>query len=420
MTPILLVFFPLLLFQETAATDTVSGEAALHAYQRFLSGDSLTYEEKFSLARQLAHDNQWKEAIDFYTVLLNDYPDDPDLLLGRGLVFSWEGRFTEAEADLGTVTQGFPNYADAWMALGNLYLWWEKPHLAEQAYSKWVDLRPSAAAPYIARAKAFGTSRDFSKARGDLTKARELGGDQKEIDNLIRDLNRIPSALLWETLLQLDIQTFSIDRARWTTVITTFKREIPLGSVVLGIVQTHRFNQEDYALLADAYLNLWHRAYGNFRLQLVPERKVLPSSDATLEIYQGIGRGWEISGRYRRMVYPAEIVQLYGITLASYTGPWYLRGVIHFVPKVAGADLFGMAIARRYLGTVDDFLELGSGFGTEVEPGRTGPLFISSRVYSAKAQRFFHQRLGFTINASFQRTSRYDRWSIAAGLITRW
>lgn len=419
MTPILLVFFPLLLFQETAATDTGADEAALHVDQRYLSGDSLTYEEKFSLARQLAHANQWKEAIDYYTILLNDYPNNPDLLLGRGLVYSWEGRFTHAEADLGTVTQGFPSYADAWTALGNLYLWWERPRLAEQAYSKWVDLRPTAADPYIARAKALGISREFSKARRDLARARGLGGEQKEIDSLLRDLNRIPSALPWEPLLLLDIQTFTVDRPPWATVTATVKHEIPPGSVILGLLQTRRFNQDDYALLADTYLNLWRRAYANLRLQFAPQPGVLPSIDATVEIFQGAGDDWELSGSYRQMSFAQEEVNIFGLSIAKYAGPWYLRGWAQFVKGNHSLDPFARATARRYFGIVDNFVEIGAGAGREVDPGHGEPVYSSTYVLTTRGQVFINQRLGITMTINVKQTADYMRRGLSVGVITR-
>jgi len=419
MMHLLVVLLPV--FMQQNVVDSVAQMAdPLQAYHQLLAGDSLMYEETVALARQLAHNDHWEAAIQLYSLLLEDYPDDPDLLLGRGLAYAWDGLYTDAKADLIKVTHGFPAYADAWMALGNVYLWWDFPEKAISPYSEWADLQPESPLPYFSRAKAYRTMRNFSQARKDLFRAQRLGGDQDATDQLLREMDRIPGAWPWEPRILLEYDAYSDDRPNWNSATFSIKRELPAGSFSLGLIRARRFNQTDTGILMDCYLNLWRRAYGNFRLQLVPERKVLPGSDATLEVYQGFGRGWEISGSYRRMVYPMKIVQLYGTTLARYTGQWYIRGVVHYVPKNAGADLFMMVIARRYLSTVDDFLELGSGFGTEVETGRSGPLFTSSEVYSARAQRFLHPRLGITVNASFQRTSRYDRWSLAVGLITRW
>lgn len=41
-------------------------------------------------------------------------------------MYAWDGRFPEAKADLVSLARKYPDYADAWMALGNLYFWWER------------------------------------------------------------------------------------------------------------------------------------------------------------------------------------------------------------------------------------------------------------------------------------------------------
>lgn len=420
MTAMIIALLPLFIIQEIAPADTTDDGGSLNTYEHLLAGDTLDYQERFDLARNLAHTNHWKEAIEVYSFLLADHPQDTDVLLGRGLVYAWDGRYAEAEADLLQVTEKAPTYTDAWMALGNVYLWWDYPERAVPAYSVWVDLEPALPEPYFSRAKAYLASRDFARARRDLDEARRQGGDPEMIARLSRDLDRIPGARPLETMILLGHDTFSDDRPDWNNATFSVKRELSTGSFSLGLLRARRFDKTDKGLLLDSYLNLWRRAYGNFRLQLVPERKVLPSSDATLEVFQGFGRGWEISGLYRMMVYPMTIVQLYGTTLARYSGQWYIRSVVHYVPKDAGADLFAMAIARRYLETVDDFLEIGSGFGAGVETGVDGPLHTTSEVYTVRAQRFLNQRLGITFNATFQRTVSYKRWSLMAGLITHW
>lgn len=420
MTPLVLIILPVFYGQEAVVADSAADAAAVQAYQRFLSGDSRSYDENLGLAQQLAHTNHWTEAVEVYTALLSEYTDDPDSRLGRGLVYAWQGRFEEAETDLIKVTQKAPTYADAWMALGNLYLWWERFPGSIEAYSMLVDLQPDNAAPYVARAKAYRSTRQFPKARKDLIAAGRLGGDEEEIDRLLRQLDRIPAALLWEPILLRDVQNFSTDRPNWTTSTALVKREISLGSVALGLMQTRRFKQEDGAFLADSYINLWRRAYSNIRLQLAHRPKVLPSTDATIEIYQGVGRGWELSGSYRRMAFPGTLVHIYGSSLAWYLSSWYLRGQTLFVPVNQGMDRFTMAAARRYIVTVDSFIEIGAGLGREVVTGPTGPEYAETYVLILRGQTFINRRWGFTLSGNLKQTPDYRQQGLSVGVISRW
>jgi YaiO family outer membrane protein len=418
MTPIIIALFPLLLAQNEVGTDSIS-KALPAIYEEFTSGDSLSYNDLFTLAQQLAHSNFWEEAIEVCSALLINNPDDPDARLGRGLVYAWQGRFEEAVDDLANVTERYPSYSDAWMALGNAYFWWDKPDQAVDAYSRAVDLLPDSATPLIVRAKAYQRLRAFPKARADLFRAQVLGGSQEEIGQLLRDIDRIPSPLKWEPVLLLEIDTFSRKYSNWSIATIAVKRELTSGSIALGKVQVDRFDKQDAGFLIDGYFNLWRRAYGNLRIQISPDHRVLPKTDATTEIFQGFGRGWEISGSYRQMSFTEVTARIYGVSLAKFAGQWYLRSQLLAVPKDQGTDSFAKAMVRRYLWTADSFFEIGAGAGREVIPGVEEPMYISTYLLVAKGQIFFNRRIGMAFAGSFQRADEYDRGGFSVGIITR-
>ncbi len=419
MNLIFIGLFPLILAQEMTDTSVVQ-DSLLESYQRYVSGIAYTYEETASLARTLAYSELWEEAVEVYTSLLSEYPDDPDLQLGRGLVYSWQGRYEEAEGDLKRITQEYPEYSEAWMALGNVYLWWGLPENAEQSYSRWVALNPQIAEPYIARAKAFRELRRYGQARQDLKNALLHGGDEQSINEELRQMDRIPAPRPWEPLMTVEQLSFSDERPDWTTLTMLVKREISSGSVAAGYLQTERWDQWDGTFLIDGYVNLWERAYGSLRLHTLSRRRVLPERDLTVEIYQGIGTGWEISGFLREMKFPEKTTWIIGSTLALYASQWYLRGQALIVPEGQKLDWFGMGTVRRYLMTVDDFLEIGVGGGQEVETGLEGPEFFVTRVLTGRAQIFFRQRWGLTFGGSYQQREGVERLGYTLGLITRW
>ena len=120
------------------------------------------YEARLQRARALATSGdaaQREQAIAMYGGMLQASPGNSDVLLARGRTFAWMGRYAEAEADLRAVTATKPGYADAWSALGDLYLWSDRPRQAAEAYGRWVELAPTTAPePLIARGRA---PRDF-------------------------------------------------------------------------------------------------------------------------------------------------------------------------------------------------------------------------------------------------------------------
>ncbi len=424
MNLLLIALLPLMPIQTdslTQASDTMSvADTLLSAYDRYLHNEDLSYSEQFDLAQRLAHASYWTEAVFVYSNLLADQPGDPDARLGRGLVLSWQGEYAAAVADLVQVTSEYPTYAEAWMALGNLYFWWGRPGEAVDAYSSWIDLIPDQPAAYITRARAYRAARHFPQARRDLRRAARLKGDQAAIDQLLRDLNREPAARPWEPVVSLDLQTFSDARPDWTTVQLALKRELKQSSITGGLLQTKRFGLVDEALSLDGYRNLWRQAYGHAQVQLAPRPEVLPSLDATVELFQGFGRGWEASGGLRRMVFSDKVVNILGGSLALYSGDWYNRGQLLFIPDEGGCGVNIALATRRYFGTVDNFCELAAGRGREVEITATDPVTRETATFTIRGQGFLNRRLGLTFTLGFQRTENYDQQGFQVGLITRW
>lgn len=419
MTPIIIAFFPLLLIQNEGGIDTTANMLPPEYYS-FITGELVSYDEKFSLAQQLARSDFREQAIEVYTALIADNPADPDALLGRGLVYAWQGRYEEAVHDLEFVTVQYPAYGDAWMALGNTYSWWEQPEQAAHAYTEWIAQFPGLPEPYLARARSYIALRQFSRAREDLKAAKVLSSDKSGIDQLLGEINRTPGTRLWEPRLSWESLSFSQERSPWLSAVMAVKREIPAGAVSLGFTRIVRFDETDYALLTDNYVDLWTRAYANIHLQVALQPVVLPAVDFTGELFQGFGSAWEASGSYRLMKFPDKNVHIPGGSLAYYAGNWYLRGRMQFAPSEDGLNFFGMVAARRYLGKVDNFIDLSAGTGKEVEAGQGVPLFFTSYVIILRGQYFFHPQVGLSAGGSFQETTAYDRAGLTLSLITRW
>ncbi|WP_217619351.1 tetratricopeptide repeat protein, partial [Achromobacter sp. GbtcB20] len=91
-------------------------------------------------------------------------------------------RWAEAQADLEAAAKASPDYADVWLALGNMHQWHDQPEQAIAAYSRLVALRPDDAAGWLARARAWRAAGRIAEARADLAKARSVGGNAAEID----------------------------------------------------------------------------------------------------------------------------------------------------------------------------------------------------------------------------------------------
>ena len=408
--------------------------AAAQYYRAEADAHPGSYEAAFNLARSLSFSGHRDEAIRLFTELLATRPDNSDLLLARGRTYAWEGRWKEAEADLTAVTARSPDYGDAWSALGDMYLWSDRPRDAVNAYGRWVAAAPDDPRAYLARARAHRSAGDLAAARADLEAARAHGAPDAEIDGSLASLQQrrlqqesvAPEEFTWLASLSYDITTFSSDRSSWHDSSATIRRYWKQGSLGFEYLGAHRFASDDHAFALDGYIDLWPRSYANIRYQYSPNASLFPRDSYRAEVFQGTGKGWELSGSYDRMDFSSSSVNMYGAGLGKYTGDWYFRWRTLYVPSAAGPGTSHRILARYYYaGNGDDYWELNGGFGrgSEFLWGTTTAVTTRSYSFGAVFQTYFDPRWGIKISAGYddnQELLSYIGRSFAVQLLTRW
>jgi tetratricopeptide (TPR) repeat protein len=155
-----------------------------------------SFDEQYEQARALANSGQPALAVAAYNALLTRSPGNVDVLLGRGIAYTRLDRWAEAQADLEAAAKASPDYADVWLALGNLHQWHDQPEPAIAAYSRLVALRPNDPASWLARARAYRAAGKLAEARADLAQARTAGGNAAEIDVVAGALARAGGVLV--------------------------------------------------------------------------------------------------------------------------------------------------------------------------------------------------------------------------------
>jgi YaiO family outer membrane protein len=411
-------------------------DAAARHYRAEVAADPGAYEAKFKLARALSFSGHRDEAIRLYTELLATGPDNSDLLLARGRTYAWDGRWRESEADLTAVTARRPDYGDAWSALGDLYLWSDRPGDAAKAYGKWIAADPGNPGAYIARAKVEASAGELEAARADFEAARARGATDEEIDRYTTALRRrrqepeaaAPEMYKWSASLAYDLSRFSTDRSDWRGYTATVRRYWESGSLGLEYLDVRRFDTGDYALALDAYVDTWRRAYMNLRYQYAPNASVLPRDSYRAEVFQGVGKGWELSGSYDHLDFTGSSTALYGVGVGKYTGDWYFRWRTLFIPSAAELGVSNRALARYYYaGNGDDYVEINAGFskGGDFVQGTSVVEATRGHGLGAVYQTYFAPQWGCKVAASYydEKTTVEQsivEKSISLKVMTRW
>lgn len=384
-----------------AAASRSDWPEAARLYRAELESSPQSFDAKFKLARALGFAGKRAEAIALYTELLA-MGDNSDVLLARGRMYAWEKRYAESEIDLLAATRKSPRSGDAWSALGDMYFWSDRPREAKAAYDQWAAVAPESLEARRAQAKVA----------------------ESEIRRRQNPEASISEEYKWSASLGYGYTEFSPDRAEWHEGNLSVRRHWEKGSLAVEYLVADRFSRTDDAYALDAYVDLWPRAYANFRYQYSPDAALFPENAYRAEIWQGIGKGWEPSLSYDHMNFGNNGVDMYGVGLGKYVGNFYFRWKTLFIPATAKLGVSHKALARYYYaGNGDDYLEVNGGFGRGGEFVRRSNVVAATRShgFGAAVQKYFHPQWGVKLTADYSDDEgSFVERSAGVSLQTRW
>jgi len=316
---------------------------------------------------------------------LSSNPRDVDARLVYGLILSWDGRYDEARKALQDVLAQAPDYMDARVALMNVE-WW------------------SGRLPQARELVRAVLSRDAGNPQARLV--------QQRLDARTRP---------WSIGAGYTRDTFNDARQAWQESSLTIGRETPIGSLIVRGSQADRFGLTDQQVDVEFYPTFRAGTYAFVGVGIGADKILYPENRLSIDLYQALGGGFEVSGGYRRLAF-AEITHIYLATLTKYAGNWMITGKAFVVPDALLGDSWSYhGQVRRYFGAAGtSFIGAGysHGFSRE-EPRGAGDLIrVDSDTIRGQAAIDVTDRLEFTLSASTSRQERAQRdllWQTTAG-----
>jgi YaiO family outer membrane protein len=345
---------------------------------------AVAQEDVIARARAAASDGRRAEGIALLDAHLKTSPRDADARLVYGLILSWDGKYDEARAALTQVLVQAPDYLDARVALMNVEFWSGRTTEA----------------------------REHVKA----VLAKDAGNTQARLVLQRLDARTRP----WSAGLSLTVDSFNDDRESWEETSLTLGRETPVGSLILRGSQAGRFGLDDRQVDIEFYPTFRAGTYAFVGVGVGTDERLYPKSRVSVDLYQSIGRGFEISGGFRQLNF-SEQTRIYLGTLTKYTGNWMITGKVFTVPGDATDSWSYHGLVRRYFGG-DGTSFIGAGYShgfSREEPFAEGDLvLVNADSFRAQADLTMTERarISFSISASRQeRASRDPLWQTTAG-----
>ena len=320
---------------------------------------------------------------------LADAPRDVDARLLYALMLSWDSRYDEARREFQRVLEQAPAYTDARVGLMNV---------------EWWSGRTSAA-----------------RDQANLILAREPGHPQARLVRQRLDAARRP----WTAKAMVGYDHFNDDRQPWREQLVSLARSTPVGSIIGRATRAERFGLDDQQFELEFYPTLRPGTYAFVAAGGSLNRTLYPRRRFAVDLHQALGRGFEVSGGYRRLDF-SETTSIYVGSLTKYVGPWMLTARFYRVPA-PGSSTSGHALVRRYFGEDgSSYVGLGFSQGLSREEIRgVGDLTaLDSQTVRGQVDAAVASRLRWQLEASASRQERnragsFWQTAVSSGLAVR-
>jgi YaiO family outer membrane protein len=348
-----------------------------------LTPSALAQEDVLSRARNAATRG---EGLFLLETHLADVPRDVDARLLYALMLSWEGRYDEARLEFGRILEQTPGYTDARVGLMNV---------------EWWSGRTAAAREQV-----------------DLILSRDPGHQQARLVRQRLDASNRP----WTFSTSVSHDRFNDGRRAWNEQLVSLSRQTVAGSVVLRASHAARFGLDDQQFEVEFYPTLRAGTYAYVGVGAAPDHALYPRSRLSFDLYQGLGRGIEVSGGYRRLDF-SETTNIYVATLTKYVGSWMITGKVYHVPAPGPLDsTSGHALVRRYFGSDgSSFVGVGYSHGLSREEvrGALDLLTLDNDTVRGQFDALMTGRLRLQLDANTSRQQRArgaSLWQTSVGL----
>jgi len=381
----------------------------------------------------LQEQKRLRDTVEASTYLIQQYPNDPDHWLRRGLAQARLSLWTPAAQDIEKAVSIAPGYADAWSALADVYRWSDRAAAAADAYARLAVLRPDDAQVQVLRTRSLAAVAELEAAQLAQQQARVMVANKEAVSTSAEvprlgalspeTLNQVtPSdAYKWALSGGLYSSSSGSSKARENSLV--LRRYGALGSIAVERLSLHHFGDSDTAWAVDAYPRLWPGAYANLRYQHADVPALYPKRSWRAELYQNISGGWELAVS-RDFLGFGSGVRIDGVSAGKYWGNFFARWRHQQVQSDSSSGQGDRFFVRYYYqGDADHYVEANASRGRSDD-------FSSALIQASRSDsrglvwyHFVSREWGYKLSASESKdTAGYGAKikDLGASLTRRW
>ena len=289
------------------------------------SGDP---DASFERARNLAFNQQRKQAQDTLLFILTKYPDYHDIRSFLATTYSWDGEYKKARREFEYIFQKNKGDKNTWMAAIKNEMWAAMPYAALELTDTALKTFPDDSDLLYLKATAQEKTNNPLEALSTIDAVLKENPNDQNAQEYRANLNNGLSRNAIGITASVDIYSDVFDPMQYYSL--TYRRQTKYGSIIGRVNFNRRFNENGIQYEVDLYPKIAKGLYAYLNIGL-SKSFLFPDVRFGAELYKSLPKSFEVSLGIRTLKYDTT-TNIYTGSLGWYTGNSYLAFRPYFTP----------------------------------------------------------------------------------------
>ncbi|MBC8376294.1 MAG: YaiO family outer membrane beta-barrel protein [FCB group bacterium] len=331
-------------------------------------------------------------AIEMCQHALDVNPNYHDFRILLGRCYSWDGNYTQAEAELIVVVEAVESYQDARNALLDVYIWSKQDEKALALLETTVQMYPKDVGYRIKQLQILEKQEKIPEATSIAHAIIEIDPNNKAALDF---KNRVTvSEITRSTTLNYAYNRLAETNTEWQFIVVEpsldpwhllsleHKESFSFGPIIIKLNYANRFQKTATQIEVESYPTLRKGTYLYTGIGL-SKSDLFPSFRMGLEVFQALANEFEASLGFRYLEVPNKQIPIYVGSLGKYWQSYWISLKAYVSPSNSSLSKSWIFGVRKYLSTPTDYFEVyaGSGVSPDTKLGGEEIDFLSSRSF---------------------------------------
>lgn len=338
----------------------------------------------FETARQLAFNQQRKQAQDTLIHILTKYPNYHEIRSFLATTYSWDGEYKKARKEFNFVIDKAPNNKENWVAAIKNESWANAPYEAIEMSNAALKNFPKDADIILLKAKALTNTDKPLEAESIVQEIIATNPDNQDAKAFLENLNNTLRTNTIGLRASVDLYSKVFDPMQYYSL--SYGKQTKYGSIIGRVNLNRRFKENGAQVEIDMYPKITNGLYAYLNVGYA-NSFIFPDFRFGAELYQTLPHSLELSAGFRSLQY-STTTNIYTASLGWYTGNSYWSLRPYFTPGDSGTSTSAALNYRKYRNNSDNYISFLYSMGVSPEVNQF--IFDSNdaAIIRLKTQRF--------------------------------